>query len=43
MKAAVVTHNHKVNVEDKELRNLKPGEAFSSNRILWCMSHRFTR
>ena len=27
MKAAVVTHNHKVNVEDKELRNLKPGEA----------------
>ena len=27
MKAAVVTHNHKVNVENKELRNLEPGEA----------------
>ena len=27
MKVAVVTHNHKVNVENKELRNLEPGEA----------------
>lgn len=27
MKAAVVTHNHKVSVEDKEVRALKPGEA----------------
>ena len=27
MKAAVVTHNHKVNVQKKELRNLEPGEA----------------
>lgn len=27
MKAAVVTHDHKVSVEDKEVRDLKPGEA----------------
>lgn len=27
MKAAVVTHNHKVSVENKEVRELKPGEA----------------
>ncbi|MDM7862997.1 alcohol dehydrogenase AdhP [Staphylococcus borealis] len=27
MKAAVVTHDHKVSVEDKEVRALKPGEA----------------
>lgn len=27
MKAAVVTHDHKVSVEDKKVRDLKPGEA----------------
>ncbi|MBE7357073.1 alcohol dehydrogenase AdhP [Staphylococcus haemolyticus] len=27
MKAAVVTHDHKVSVEDREVRDLKPGEA----------------
>ena len=42
MRAAVVTKDHKVSIEDKKLRALKPGGSIGTNGILWRLSYRFT-
>lgn len=34
MRAAVVTKDHKVSIEDKKLRALKPGEALYKRNIV---------
>lgn len=34
MRAAVVTKDHKVSIEDKKLRALKPGEALDKRNIV---------